>query len=300
MKFAYLIMAHAAPEQLLALIERLAAGSAENRIILHLDRRSSLWREHRERFASHHSRQLVLIDQPVAVVWGHDSICAAQRLLLKAALTEGFDYCHLLSGADWPVALPGTIARDIAAFEGRRPAFIDIYGEEQCERMEDWWFDSRPLRLSGFPRINENVNRAQTRVSWTFSRWYRERQLQRRRYADLPWLKGSMWWSLPHDVAHVVHAEVTALEASGRLRFTQCPDEHVIPTVLARRFPDRIEPGFRYIDWSAGGYHPKVLRQEDEASIATSGAWFARKFDSTTDDFFLAPESFGPIAQAAE
>lgn len=300
MRFAYLIMAHAAPEQLLALIDALAGGLEEDSIILHLDRRSALWREQRDRFAGHSSGRVSLIARPTAVLWGHHSIVEAQRLLLEAALASGCDYCHLISGADWPVVSRETIARDIARFGMRRPAFIDLLGDAQGERMDDWWFERRKLRLPRFPRLEENIERAQVRASWGFSRWYRERGWQRRRYAGQPWLKGSGWWSLPRDIAADIHGEVVSLQRSGRLNFTQCSDEHVVPTLLVRRHGGRIEPGFRYIDWSAGGYHPKLLRREDRASIAASGAWFARKLDMQVDDFFLTPGCFDPLAEAAE
>lgn len=300
MRFAYLIMAHAAPEQLWALIDRLAAGSTEDRIILHLDRRSTLWREQRERFAGHPSDRVSLVGRPTAVRWGHESIVEAQRLLIASALETGFDYCHLISGADWPTARRETMVRDIARFGDRRPAFIDMLGETQCERMDDWWFERRTLKLPRFPRLEENLERAQIRASWSFSRWFRARGWQRSRLAGQPWLKGSGWWSLPHDIAADLDREIRALQRSGRLHFTQCADEHVVPTLLARRHDDRIEPGFRYIDWRAGGYHPKLLTREDRPAIIASGAWFGRKFDAPTDDFFMAPDCFDGLADAAE
>ncbi|MCB2072617.1 MAG: hypothetical protein H6917_14295 [Novosphingobium sp.] len=292
MRFAYAILAHAGPEQLTSLIDRLADGPNGDRIVLHLDRKSDLWRHQRERFARHPSGKIVLVPDPVNVIWAHSSQVAAQCRVLGEALQHDFDYVHLISGADWPVSPREKIVADIAAHGERCPAFIDLYGEMQQERLQDWWFDDRKFSLEGFPRLSENVERAQTRLSWAFSRWWHKAGLDRGAYLGQPWVKGSGWFSLPRDIATDICGEVGRMLERGRMRFTQCADEHAIQTVLVRRHGDRILPDHRYIDWGAGGNHPKLLTRADRESIIASGAWFARKFDIKVDDFFLEPNAF--------
>lgn len=293
MKFVYGIMAHAGHVQLHALLDRLSADAEPgDRIVLHLDRRSSLWRNNRDAFANHSSGIVELVEHPAAVIWGHHSQVTAQVRMLDAALCAPFDYYHLISGVDWPIASRATMARDIAASPVIRPAYARIWGEADQQRMQHWWFDERKFRSVQFPRFAENVERAQTRLSWLASDWWNSAGLARSTYHGGPWVKGSSWYSLPYDIAEAVRTDAHRLLASGRLRFTQCCDEHVVPTILTRRFGDRIEADRRYIDWAAGGYHPKVLCREDAPAIATSGAWFARKFDINTDDFFLRPGAF--------
>jgi hypothetical protein len=63
-------------------------------------------------------------------------------------------------------------------------------------------------------------------------------------------------------------------------------------TLLGRRHEGRIAADKRYIDWSAGGNNPKLLRREDAPAVLASGAWFARKLDMAVDDFFLDPAAF--------
>ena len=300
MKFAYAIMAHNAPAQLHALIDRLAAGDGQDRIILHLDKRSALWRERRDEFARHPSGKVELVPHPVAVTWGHHSQVIAQSRMLATALRREFDYYHLISGVDWPIAARHEIERDIVSYGELRPAFARMWAEEQPERMQDWWFERHTPKWRRWPRLAENVSRAQVRLSWSFSALARRIGLVRSTYMGQPWMKGSSWYSLPHDIACDVHAAMTKLVASRRLLFTQCADEHVVPSILGRRHMARLVADRRYIDWAAGGYHPKLLTRADKAAIAASGAWFARKFDSATDDFFLDPAAFSASGAAAE
>jgi len=298
MRFVYAIMAHAAPDQLARLIDRLLAPDtadrphSADRVVLHIDGGSALWREQRDRFASHPSGRLKQVSRPARVRWGHSSQVEAQRRILRAALEEPFDYLHLISGADWPVCTRAAMVADIARFGARRPVFADLWGEEQPRRMDDWWFEEPKVHIPGWRWFNANADRAQVRFSWAATRWLHGRGFARSRFDGQPWLKGSSWYSLPHDAAAVLERETSALLDTGRLDFTQCCDEHVAPSVLGRRFADRIEPARRYIDWAAGGSHPKLLRAEDREAIAQSGAWFARKVSAEADDFFYRLPAF--------
>ncbi len=292
MRHVYAILAHANPTQLARLIDSLLAPASEDRVVLHLDVASSLWKNGRGRFESHATGRLTLVDHPTRVIWGHASLVEAQRRLLRAALTQPFDYYHLISGSDWPIATRDRLNADIAARSPRRPVHIDLLENRQPARMDDWWFDSRKIVVPGWPRLTENAQRAQTRLSWSASRWAKAAGIRRQPFDRQPWLKGSGWFSVPYDAAVVLERETSRLLDSGRLTFTQCPDEHVAASILGRRFADRLEDGRRYIDWSSGGYHPKLLRHEDRPALERSGAWFARKVDATIDDFFYALPPF--------
>ncbi len=288
MRLVYAIMAHAHAEQLQQLIDRLLRSDSEDRVVLHIDAGSPLWREHRARFASHATGRLHLVPDPARVVWGHYSQVEAHRRLLRTALAEPFDYFHLIRGADWPIATRDSMVNDIKTITPRKPVFVDLWGDIQANRMDDWWFDHPKISLPRLPRFNVNAQRAQIRASWLASRWLHNAGIERRQFDTQPWLKGSSWYSLPWDAAQVLERETSALLETGRLRFTQCADEHVAPTILARRFGDVLLPARRYIDWSRAGNHPKLLREADRAEILQSGAWFARKFDARIDPFFTS------------
>ncbi len=292
MRFVHAIMAHAGADQLARLVDALLAPASDDRVILHIDAGSLLWRRERARFAAHPSGRLHLIAHPVRVRWGQSSQVEAQRRLLRAALAEPFDYFHLISGADWPCCNRTQMIADIKAWGSRNPVFADLWGEQQPRRMEDWWFDEPRICIPGWHWFNENAHRAQVRLSWGVTRWLHGKGLLRARFDDRPWLKGSSWYSVPRDAAEVLERETSAMLDCGRLDFTQCCDEHVAPSVLGRRFAERIEPARRYIDWSGGGYHPKLLQAEDRDAIIASGAWFARKVSAQADDFFYALPPF--------
>jgi Core-2/I-Branching enzyme len=291
-RFAYLVMAHNMPAQLDALIDRLTDGEHDDRVVLHLDRKSALWRNDRARLAAHPSGKVVLVERPVYAGWAHWSQVAAQHRTLGAGIATGCDYLHLISGADWPVVSRARMVADIAASGPSRPAFSAVEGAQMGKRMDHWWFDDRRLALPGWPRLSENIVRAQTRFSMAFSTCLERIGVRRARVAGQPWLKGSSWFSLPQDIATDIHAETGRLLANGRLLFTRCADEHVMQTLLGRRHADRIAADKRYIDWSAGGNNPKLLRRDDAPAILASGAWFARKLDMAIDDFFLDPAAF--------
>lgn len=292
MRFAYLVMAHAMPTQLDALIERLTQGDHDDRVVLHLDRKSALWRNDRARLAAHPSGKVVVVQNPARVHWAHWSQVAAQNRILGAGLATGCEYLHVISGVDWPVVSREQMVAEIASTGFHRAAFACLDGELMGARMDHWWLDDRRVAIPGCPRLSENIVRVQTRLSWALTLCLKQIGCRRTDVAGQPWLKGSSWFSLPHDIAADIHAETSRLLANGRLRFTRCADEHVMQTLLGRRHAARIAADRRYIDWSAGGNHPKLLRRDDVPAILASGAWFARKLDMAVDDFFLDPAAF--------
>ncbi len=286
MHFAYLIAAHDNGDQVMALLDRLLVGDTADYAVLHLDRKSPLWRAERARFAGHASGRVHVIDDPASVAWGHRSQIDATRKMLSVANRKGFDLAHHVSGSDWPIASRAAMVGELAG----KPlaAHIEIVGAVQQERMQSWWFDRRTLASSAhFPRLGPNVARAQLLASRHFTRIAPRWGKTRSEPFGAPSLKGWSWWSLPHDIACPLEAALTTLLGSGRLRFTQCSDEHVIPTFVARNFPDRLAPYRRHIEWAESSYHPKTFTTADAPAIRASSAWFARKFDMRVDPFFL-------------
>jgi hypothetical protein len=284
MRFAYLIAAHDKGDQLFALINHLLAPATQDYIVLHLDRKSALWREEHQRFASHPSGRLHLVPDPVDVHWGHQSQLAATLKMLSVANAKGFDMAHHISGSDWPVTSRPQVEAEIAA--NPKAAHIEIIGPVQQERMQSWWFDRTTLPVPA--RFAYRTSRFQSQFSRAFTRFANQIGIERSQSDGEPWLKGWSWWSLPHDIACTIEHQIGGLLQSGRLRFTQCCDEHVIPTLVARAFPERVAPYRRYIKWPADSYHPLILTAADASAIAASGAWFARKFDADVDGFFLS------------
>lgn len=274
MRHLFLIQAHEDEAQLAALSKRLAPSGGTDRAVIHIDARSTLWRETGGRFVAG-CGEAEAVPNPVVVRWGHASQLAATRLLLRAALARDFDTAHLVSGADWPL-----VGREQLS-TGTRGGLchIEAVAGIQEQRMRLRRLDSRWLR--------PDPNRA--------AGWYAARTL--RHLSALlpprgegpwgPWHKGAQWWSLPREVCVVVLAELDRAFASGVLRGSVCSDEHVIQTIVARHFPRRLAAPMRFIRWDPAISSPKVLTRADWPEALASGAWFARKLSRRVDPFFL-------------
>lgn len=285
MRFAYLIAAHDKPDQLALLLNQLLAGENDDYAILHLDAKSPLFQQQREQFAHHISGRVHLIDDPTSVHWGHRSQVEATRRMLKIALAKGFTLAHHISGSDWPVKKRADIVENLLNITEPYPAFIEILGEDQSERMQFYWLrDLISRKLTSEAQLY-HWGRFMKKLNHLFN--IMAQRIAGPRSAPFgPWQKGWSWWSLPHDIAIAV---LDALECnSERMRFTACPDEHFIPTIIANRFENRITSYHRYIHWSAQAWNPEILTADHVPAIKNSDAWFARKFDMDVDDSFLA------------
>lgn len=291
MKIACLILAHDKPRQL----ERLARAVLDDprdEAIIHIDRKSGLWRERDSLSLPTNAR--IVVD-PVEVRWGHWSQVAATHLLVREALDSGCDAAHLISGADWPIAPREAVAAELA----KGKCHIEA---EHCwleARMQTYRLDTKWLYpMDRGPLANQAL--------WELRRLARagdrlRRMLGHRRPEPYgQWLYGSSWWSLPRDVLETVAAELARLLESGRLAGTVCSDEHAVPTIVGRLFPNRLAPNRRFILWPEDVHvsNPLLLTREHRMRIEGSGDWFARKFDADVDDFFYSIGSNG-AARAA-
>jgi len=281
MKIACLILAHDKPRQL----ERLARavlGDPRDQAIIHIDRKSALWRERDSLTLPANAR---IVADPTEVRWGHWSQVAATHLLVREALDSGCDAAHLISGADWPVAPREAVAAELA--QGKRHIEAErcwLEARMQTYRLDTKWLypmDRGPLANQALWELRR-LARAGDRL---------RRVLGRRRPEPYgKWLYGSSWWSLPRGVLETVEAELGRLLASGRLAGTVCADEHAIPTIVGHFFADRLAPNRRFILWpdNVDISNPLVLTGEHRPRIEASSAWFARKFDADEDDFFYS------------
>ncbi|MFK4874779.1 beta-1,6-N-acetylglucosaminyltransferase [Novosphingobium sp. ZW T3_23] len=283
MRMAYLLLAHDAPEQLERLVETLLAESTEDFAVIHADRRSALWHALRRRLPGSCGR-VHLVPDPMAVRWGHWSQVAATGKLVREAVRLGCDHAHLLSGADWPVASRTELARAL----GKGLCHIEVRPGHMAERMQTYRFDTRWLRLDP---ARDKLAYAAIWELRRLARWLdraRHRFRRERRQPFGAWAYGSQWWSLPADALALLARELPPLLRSGRLKGTLCCDEHVVPTLIARHFPDRIAGNRRFVQFPGGASSPRLLDAHDLPEIAASDAWFMRKVSLTHDPFFLA------------
>ena len=96
--------------------------------------------------------------------------------------------------------------------------------------------------------------------------------------------KGYNWASLTNKSVEVLLEKESMIK---RMTFASlCADEIYKQTILCKYAADTIfydEYGnttdLRYVDWSEGEDHPKILDDTDYEKIMSSGKLFARKFD---------------------
>ena len=285
-RFAFLIAAHDGVDQLALLIDALLPADTEDFVVLHLDQRSKLWRDERNRFIDHPSGRVHVIMNPISVFWAHKSIVLVEKMLLEAALEHGFTTAHLLSGKDWPVTTRRKMVAQINQ-DRERDCYLEALGPVQTDRMQNIWFlntiNDRIGTDVGRYRLNRLMSGA-ARIVTTLNNIY---GIERSHPYGAPWLKGSQWWSLPKDVAQKVVSELSRKEIAKRLWGTSCSDEHIIQTMVTRLYPDRINDNRRFIIWPDDSNHPQTLCDTDIPNIKKSSAWFARKFDMNVDDSFL-------------
>lgn len=284
MRFAFLILAHTAPEQLAALLDRLLPASTDDFAVLHVDARSAISDSALAALCARHGDRLILVArQPI--YWGHCSIVEATVRMMAAALDRPFTHAHLLSGADWPIASRAQIVADLTATP--TACAMQVLGDVQSDRMGLFQFHDEALSLAHAlnesPPLNERIRR---KASKLINRALRQAGRRRRNPFGAGWIKSSQWWSLPRDAVACVVSEMGRVPAR-RWRYTECADEHVIQTIIWHHFRSSITRYRRFIDFPADSYSPNVLTRDHLPAVLGSGGWFARKVDAQTDAFFL-------------
>jgi hypothetical protein len=286
MRFAYLILAHGQFDQLKALLRCLTLAAPQDHVYLHIDLKTALPEALRHSLETIAPSRVHVISQRYNVLWGHESQCLATFALIRAARAQPFDYAHLLSGVDWPIATRADIVAQIAA--NTAACYIDAQKFTQQKRMQDYWFHNSYLN----PRAHLSLK--QRYASWGLKQASRlvntlNKRLNIKRATPFGalWVHGSTWWSLPASALTQGLPHFDALVQQGRLRYTACSDEHVIPSYVYANHGTAIQPNMRYTDWSEGLSSPKTLTLADLSALHASQCWFARKFDASVDDFFL-------------
>lgn len=267
MQIAYLILAHAQPEQLGRLAARLAAPGV--RLYLHIDANTP--------DDIHHQMQSVVARVPVQAVWvdrqpcrwGGFSLVQATLRLLRSALADGCDWMVLLSGQDYPLQTHETIVSRLAS----GPAgFIDLRDIRQFDtryRYEAFHFEA--LNGTSADRLLQKLQRQLNRMG-----------LRRRLPHPIKQVHaGSQWWMLGAPACRWLlefcnsHPGVMAF-----FRRTLVPDEMFFQTLLAHSplACKLSHDPLRQIVWDEGSWSPRTFAENDLPTLLTSPALFARKF----------------------
>ncbi len=268
-QIAHLILSHQNPDAVARLVSRIS--HPDNTVYVHVDGKESI-RPFAGRFRNRDD--IRLIRHRTAIAWGAYSMVAATLRAMEEILADGnYDFINLLSESDYPLAN----ASEFHEFLGRHP------GKSFMEMLfsgSPWWEEAQ-----------QKTNNYHL-VDYSFPGKYAIQKilntvLPKRTLPDgLNFTGRSQWMTLSaKHVQYVLKYEAAHPKAIRFFEHTWGPDEFFFQTILhSSPYRDELIPdSLRYIDWSQGNVSPKMLTSNDFDSLATSGKFFARKFNPSVD-----------------
>lgn len=279
-RHAYLVFSHQNPAQLERLLRLLDDPS--NDIYLHIDPLSRGYNRPRLQ-ASVQTGNLFLFSLQ-HLGWGSETLIDGIVALLREAVKTDHLYYHLLSGLDLPLQSQAKIHRFFEKNAGLE--FVD-FGSENipksllADRLQTYHLVQNYREIHPiFKPVDRFLLKVQQKAG-----------VNRLKNVDLPFQKGSLWFSITHEFA--CYCVEQAARIRPHFRYSKCGDELFFQTLLLnspfleRRAVQTYNDNratMRFIDWDRGnGSSPYVFRADDFDEIMESGMLFARKFDEQID-----------------
>ncbi|WP_300915788.1 beta-1,6-N-acetylglucosaminyltransferase [Bacteroides acidifaciens] len=280
LRHAFLITAHKEPDLLIDLVRLL---SAENHyIIVNIDKKSEL-RGGVEPTIGKCCNQVIFTYYNVSH-GGYSQISTTIKLL-KLASELDVDYCHLISGQDFP-------CKSMAEFD----CFFEVHNGESYmwfdseEQHEIWSKVKYPSRVD---RLYFNDIPFQEHYYVKLVVFYLNRLFSRFKFrSKIPNLRaGWNWFSWNKKVvSFVLNKYKDDISFFNRFKYTNCCDEIVFHTLLyphLEQLKIHKDNSLRYINWtkmSENGILPNaplVLTEKDLNDIDNHEVFFCRKVDTT-------------------
>lgn len=285
MRIAYLIVVHNQFELLNEMISVLDSPNAD--FYIHVDKKA---KSYENTFQTKHSK--VYHVKNYNVQWGGYSMILAELELFKAAFANGYDYYHLISGADFPIKSKEFIEE--YSFRNRETILINFEDlkikDKYIDRVKYYYlfqdasFSSKIIKKI-FVRIDD--------VSVAIQKILKINRIKDE--IECSWQKGANWFSCNHEVMGYIISHENKIK--NTYKYTRCADEMFVQTLLfnspykhffkANAFNDDHSSSGRYIDWNRG--RPYVFKENDfdELIHASEDYLFARKFSIGNECVFL-------------
>jgi hypothetical protein len=241
------------------------------------------------------SKNVLLVRPHIKTEWAGFGLVEAtiQSLQLMYKTINPPDWFVLLSGADYPIKSAKQILDELAsnpydAYIQYEQITYDIYKQDLQPNM--LWLKNSYQRYCTksfsfhyskkyFSQLNLEIRLEHpflTKLFLPFSK-------------KLACFSGSQWFCANRKAAEYIinfHSQKNPVTLYyEKLKYT---DESYFQTILANAPDLRLKNDRRrYIDWSTGGPHPKILLMEDLSNLLVSSAHFARKFDIDIDSNIL-------------
>lgn len=272
MRFACLIVTHTSAELTTRAIRKLDNGDFD--FYIHLDKKVGL-DTHQELLEM---PNVTFVKDRLDAKWAGYSVVRASFKCLREIRASGKEYGFviMLSGQDYPLMA----AEDISNF---------LRQKKGKQLVKHWDFETE--WEEGFTRINKyHFTDAKFKGRYIVQRIVNT-LIKRKAPADLRYYgTSSAYWTLSLDCALYVMDYVMNRPGFERfLKFTWGGDEFIFHTVIMNsHYAGQVENNdYRYIDWSAGGVHPKLLCAEDYEKITGTNNLFGRKFSLDIDSTIL-------------
>jgi Core-2/I-Branching enzyme len=271
MKFAYLVLAHKNPGQLVKLCKALTTNGAH--VHVHVDQKVDIT-EFKAKLAAVPGVHLSAQRWPV--YWGGFNMINATLHMIELALANGAERLVLISGLDLPIKpirhIESLLGADADHIETSRLPNAGLGDGDGFHRI--WYLHAMDLmgRLGLKPRTLFHLHKLMPAF------------MRIKPPHDLDVRMGSQWWSLRASTARKI-LDFTAQRADVMrfFKYMGIPDEAFFQTLVQRVAPDQAVPvSHRLIVWDR---HPKpyVFLRSDLDEICSSEALFARKFDEVVD-----------------
>jgi hypothetical protein len=273
MKSAIIIVTYTSAKQTQRLIRKLNNGDFD--FYIHLDKKVDL-ESHRILFDE---PDVYFVKNRVDVKWASFTSVIATVNALKQIKESGikYDYISNISGQDYPIKSPEYFTDFLRRNEGKQ--FI------QYESFDVW---------TGAQKRTEKYHLADLKIKGKYfiqgllNSLIKKRKIPRniKVYGG----GGSTFWTLTQDCAlFMVKYMEDHPEVVRYLKYIFGSDEFCYQTIIMNTvYKDSVvNNNYRYVDWSEGGYRPKVLKTEDFERLTATDCIFARKFNIDVDSNIL-------------
>lgn len=295
MKIFYLVQAHANPQMLSRMIDRLSNDNVF--FLIHIDLKSDI---HTFKEVCPQSNVLFIEDR-VDCIWGDFSIVQTTLNLienLKNLAAQPEDRIILISGQDYPLKNASSITEFYKTHSDTD--FIEMFVAKDVHPRPYLNFRGYKINKSSkrgdyviFKKHNlSGIYKSLIKGCFKFEylkHFFNQHELD----SDTVFYKGSGWWALRYEtlvkIITLYHADYNKYHDFFKVSF--CADEYFFQTLLAKLMKTdntiKVKHIVSYIDWDRKDVPlPVTFTMQDTADLQKASEQdflYARKFDANTD-----------------
>jgi hypothetical protein len=277
MKIAYIILAHSNINHIKRLVGSL--NDEHSTFVIHFDKNSS--KKEFSRLKTYFlDYQNIHFTKRIKCYWGDFSLVRATLECIKHLFDRDvdFDYCILLSGADYPLVNKEEIKKFFMENNGKQ--YIQYFNPSDV-----WGSDDR----TDYFHFNKHCySKKKSLINYIITKFQlilKKINLKRNSRPFKQFYGGGQWWCLSKDcLLYILDFTNKHKKSVSFFKRVHIPDELFFQTILVNSHYNNqiVNNNLRYIDWSAIPA-PKILGVDDFQSIINSKKLFARKFNNNVD-----------------